>query len=210
MGGLDRACAPPEHEKEQWAIATASLHLPASIAAWLATIEQNLKRGGYSTLRHFDTVIKLSHRCKQNRPCSSCLPDAEFEAAVEALGEKGLENSLWSAPKKKPGRALLRCPARLCFSVDQKFSASQNSLQAPPPPQRREAPRQPGAATPPDLSLEMVLLQGGRSMLRENQDGTKTPLTIPNHKTLKSSTLRTICRQSAIARDDFLKAFDES
>jgi uncharacterized protein YifN (PemK superfamily) len=36
------------------------------------------------------------------------------------------------------------------------------------------------------------------------------PLTIPNHKTIKSSTLRTICRQSAIARDDFPKAFDES
>ena len=36
------------------------------------------------------------------------------------------------------------------------------------------------------------------------------PLTIPNHKTIKSSTLRTICRQSAIARADFLKAFDES
>jgi len=47
-------------------------------------------------------------------------------------------------------------------------------------------------------------------VLRENQDGTKTPLTIPNHKTLKSSTLRTIYRQSAIARDDFLKPFDES
>jgi len=47
-------------------------------------------------------------------------------------------------------------------------------------------------------------------MLPEYQEGTKTPLTIPNHKTLKSSTLLTICRQSAIARDDFLKAFDES
>ena len=47
-------------------------------------------------------------------------------------------------------------------------------------------------------------------MLRDNEDGTKTPLTIPNHKTIKSSTLRTICRQSAIARADFLKAFDES
>ena len=47
-------------------------------------------------------------------------------------------------------------------------------------------------------------------MLRDNQAGTKTPLTIPNHKTIKSSTLRTICLQSAIARADFLKAFDES
>ena len=45
-------------------------------------------------------------------------------------------------------------------------------------------------------------------MVRENADGTKTPLTLPNHQTIKSSTLRTICRQSLITRDDFLKAYD--
>jgi len=60
------------------------------------------------------------------------------------------------------------------------------------------------------LGFQVVREREHISMLRENPDGTKTPLTIPNHKTLKSSTLRTICRQSAIARDDFLKAFDES
>ncbi len=47
-------------------------------------------------------------------------------------------------------------------------------------------------------------------MVRENADGTKTPLTLPNQKTIKSSTLRTICRQSSITRDDFLKAYDAS
>mgnify|MGYP000732581443 CR=1 FL=1 len=30
------------------------------------------------------------------------------------------------------------------------------------------------------------------SMLRENQDGTRTLLTMPNHQTIKGSTLRTI------------------
>jgi len=60
------------------------------------------------------------------------------------------------------------------------------------------------------LGFQIVRKREHISMLPEYQEGTKTPLTIPNHKTLKSSTLLTICRQSAIARDDFLKAFDES
>jgi len=47
------------------------------------------------------------------------------------------------------------------------------------------------------------------SMSRENADGTNTPLTMPNHRTLKSSTLRTILNQSGISRDDFLKAYEE-
>lgn len=45
------------------------------------------------------------------------------------------------------------------------------------------------------------------AMVRENDDGTRTPLTMPNHATIKSSTLRTICTQSGISRDDFLKAY---
>jgi len=31
------------------------------------------------------------------------------------------------------------------------------------------------------------------SMVRDNPDGTRTPLTMPNHPKIKSSTLRTIC-----------------
>jgi hypothetical protein len=46
-------------------------------------------------------------------------------------------------------------------------------------------------------------------MSRENADGTNTPLTMPNHRTLKSSTLRTILSQSGISRDDFIKAYEE-
>lgn len=48
------------------------------------------------------------------------------------------------------------------------------------------------------------------ALQRTNPDGSTTPLTMPNHPTLKSSTLRTICAQSGIARDQFLKAYDES
>ena len=47
------------------------------------------------------------------------------------------------------------------------------------------------------------------SMVRDNPDGTKTPLTMPNHTTIKSSTLRTICNQSGIPREDFLRAYDQ-
>ena len=43
---------------------------------------------------------------------------------------------------------------------------------------------------------------------RENEDGSKTPMTLPNHRLLKGSTLRTILTQSGISRDDFLTAYD--
>jgi len=41
-------------------------------------------------------------------------------------------------------------------------------------------------------------------------DGTVTPLTMPNHPKIKGSTLRTICRQSDISREEFLKAHEEA
>jgi len=47
------------------------------------------------------------------------------------------------------------------------------------------------------------------SMERQNPDGTRTPLTLPNHRTIKSSTLRTILTQAGISRDDFLKAYEK-
>jgi len=48
------------------------------------------------------------------------------------------------------------------------------------------------------------------AMVRENPDGTRTPLTMPNHSRIKGSTLRTILTQAGIARDDFLSAYEES
>jgi len=47
------------------------------------------------------------------------------------------------------------------------------------------------------------------SMIRENEDGTQTPLTMPAHRHIKGSTLRTILTQSHISRKDFLAAFDK-
>ena len=48
------------------------------------------------------------------------------------------------------------------------------------------------------------------AMVRENSDGTRTPLTMPNHSRIKGSTLRTILTQAGIARDEFLSAYEES
>ena len=48
------------------------------------------------------------------------------------------------------------------------------------------------------------------SMVRSNPNGTKTPLTMPNHPTIKASTLRTICSQAGISRDDFLNAYEQT
>ena len=48
------------------------------------------------------------------------------------------------------------------------------------------------------------------AMVRESPDGTRTPLTMPNHKKIKGSTLRTICAQAGIPRDEFLKAYGQT
>lgn len=58
------------------------------------------------------------------------------------------------------------------------------------------------------LGFEIVREREHISMRRTNLDGSVTPLTLPNHPTLKGSTLRTICRQADIGRDDFLKAYE--
>ena len=59
------------------------------------------------------------------------------------------------------------------------------------------------------LGFQLVREGNHIAMSRENTDGTRTPLTMPNHRTIKSSTLQTILSQSGISRDDFLKAYEE-
>jgi predicted RNA binding protein YcfA (HicA-like mRNA interferase family) len=58
------------------------------------------------------------------------------------------------------------------------------------------------------LGFEMVNEREHISMVRQNADGTRTPLTMPNHRQIKGSTLRTICRQSGIRREEFLRAYE--
>ena len=57
------------------------------------------------------------------------------------------------------------------------------------------------------LGFLLVRKESHIAMVRENPDGTRTPLTIPNHPTIKRSTLRTVLTQSKISRDDFLKVY---
>jgi predicted RNA binding protein YcfA (HicA-like mRNA interferase family) len=47
------------------------------------------------------------------------------------------------------------------------------------------------------------------AMVRDNADGTRTPLTMPNHDRIKQSTLRAICTQASLPRKQFLKAYKQ-
>jgi len=59
------------------------------------------------------------------------------------------------------------------------------------------------------LGFKLVREGSHISMLRENPDGSKTPLTMPNHRKIKGATLRTILTQGGISRDEFLSAYEK-
>lgn len=60
------------------------------------------------------------------------------------------------------------------------------------------------------LGFRVVRRGNHLSMLRENADGSRTPLTLPAHQRIKSSTLRHVLTQSGISREEFLKAYEEN
>ncbi len=60
------------------------------------------------------------------------------------------------------------------------------------------------------LGFTMVREREHISLVRVNADGTRTPLTIPNHRRIKGSTLRTICTQAGIGRTEFLQAYGKT
>jgi len=51
------------------------------------------------------------------------------------------------------------------------------------------------------LGFQLVREGNHIALVRENPDGTRTPLTMPNHRRIKGSTLRTILTQAGIYRD---------
>ena len=60
------------------------------------------------------------------------------------------------------------------------------------------------------LGFRLVREREHISLVRDNPDDTRTPLTMPNHPRIKGSTLRTICTQAEISRDDFLHAYNRA
>jgi predicted RNA binding protein YcfA (HicA-like mRNA interferase family) len=59
------------------------------------------------------------------------------------------------------------------------------------------------------LGFELIREGNHIALARTNDDGTRMPLTMPNHRLIKGSTLRLILRQSEISREDFLEACEE-
>jgi len=60
------------------------------------------------------------------------------------------------------------------------------------------------------LGFRLVREGAHIAMVRDNPDGTRTPLTMPSHRRIKASTLRTVCTQSGISREDFLSAYEQA
>ena len=60
------------------------------------------------------------------------------------------------------------------------------------------------------LGFKLIREKEHIAMIRDNPDGSKTPLTMPAHARIKGSTLRTICTQASIPRADFLKAYQNT
>jgi len=57
------------------------------------------------------------------------------------------------------------------------------------------------------LGFRLVRRRNHVSMVRENADGTQTPLTMPGHRRIKGSTLRTILTQARVSRDESLSIY---
>jgi predicted RNA binding protein YcfA (HicA-like mRNA interferase family) len=60
------------------------------------------------------------------------------------------------------------------------------------------------------LGFRVVREREHIAMVRDNPDGMQTPLTMPNHARIKGATLRAICTQAGIPRDEFMKAYEQS
>jgi predicted RNA binding protein YcfA (HicA-like mRNA interferase family) len=59
------------------------------------------------------------------------------------------------------------------------------------------------------LGFEIMREREHIVMRRVNEDGTETPLVMPNHSSIKSGTLRSICTQIGISRAEFLQAYEK-
>jgi predicted RNA binding protein YcfA (HicA-like mRNA interferase family) len=59
------------------------------------------------------------------------------------------------------------------------------------------------------LGFVVVRMGNHIAMSRLEPDGKRTPLTLPNHRKVKGSTLRMILTQTGISREEFLNVFND-
>lgn len=74
----------------------------------------------------------------------------------------------------------------------------------------KDAPRRKVVRALGELGFQVMREGSHIAMRKRNDDGSITPLTMPNHARLKSSTLRAICNQSGVTREDFLRAYERT
>ena len=74
----------------------------------------------------------------------------------------------------------------------------------------KDAPKARVLRTLAALGFTVVREGAHISLVRENPDGTTTPMTIPSHSRIKGSTLRAVCAQAGISREDFLNTYEKS
>ena len=60
------------------------------------------------------------------------------------------------------------------------------------------------------VGFELVREGEHIAMRRPRREGGSDFLSMPNHPTIKTSTLRTILTQAGIAREEFLRAYEQS
>ena len=68
----------------------------------------------------------------------------------------------------------------------------------------RDAPKRKVLEAFMKLDFETVREAEHMALRRQNPDGSTTPMTMPNDRMYKSSTLRTILTQAGITREEFL------
>jgi predicted RNA binding protein YcfA (HicA-like mRNA interferase family) len=70
-----------------------------------------------------------------------------------------------------------------------------------------DAPKRKVVKTFEALGFRMIREREHIVMARDNEDGTQTPLVMPNQAQIKSGTLRAICTQVGLSREEFLGVY---
>jgi predicted RNA binding protein YcfA (HicA-like mRNA interferase family) len=71
-----------------------------------------------------------------------------------------------------------------------------------------DAPKRKVVKTFEALGFRMIREREHIVMVRDNEDGTQTPLVMPNQTEIKSGTLRAICTQVRLSREEFLDVYN--